>query len=166
MYYFVRLYCQLLVDSYEYFTHVLQGFSLALVRLSQFQWGHLKVYEHRRLRHNKVRAVYIMRGALHNMRYPSKNNLKPQSRTISFVYNISFNCLFVLKFCREHGSYTAVLCAKVQNDWATAKYLAQIGTLSFQAAIEHKPRQVRWVVLHAPVVTEWWPACFHKQFPS
>ena len=44
--------------------------------------------------------------------------------------------------------------------------IAQIGPLSFQAAIEHKPRQVRWGGLHAPVVTEWWPACLHKQFPS
>ena len=43
--------------------------------------------------------------------------------------------------------------------------IAQIGPLSFQAAIEHKPKQVRWGGLHAPVVTEWWPACLHKQFP-
>ena len=26
--------------------------------------------------------------------------------------------------------------------------------------------EVRWGGLHAPVVTEWWPACLHKQFPS
>ena len=45
-------------------------------------------------------------------------------------------------------------------------FIAQIGPLSFQAAIEHTPRQVRWGGLHAPVVTEWWPACLHKQFPS
>ena len=44
--------------------------------------------------------------------------------------------------------------------------IAQIGPLSFQAAIEHKPRQVRWGGLHAPVVTEWWPACLHKQSPT
>ena len=45
-------------------------------------------------------------------------------------------------------------------------FIAQIGPLSFQAAIEHKPKQVRWGGLHASVVTEWWPACLHKQFPS
>ena len=45
-------------------------------------------------------------------------------------------------------------------------FIAQIGPLSFQAAIEHKPIQVRWGGLRAPVVTEWWPACLHKQFPS
>ena len=43
--------------------------------------------------------------------------------------------------------------------------IAQIGPLSFQAAIEHKPIQVRWGGLHAPVVTEWWPACLHKRSP-
>ena len=50
--------------------------------------------------------------------------------------------------------------------WAI-KPIVQIGPLSFQAAIEHKPRQeVRWGGLHVPVVTEWWPACLHKQFLS
>ena len=51
--------------------------------------------------------------------------------------------------------------------WDSCRWLCivQIGPLSFQAAIEHKPRQVRWGGLHAPVVTEWWPACLHKQFP-
>ena len=43
---------------------------------------------------------------------------------------------------------------------------AQIGPLSFQAAIPHKPRQVRWGELHAPVVTEWSPACLHKLLPG
>ena len=41
-------------------------------------------------------------------------------------------------------------------------YIAQIVPLSFQAAIAHKPRQVRLGELHAPVVTEWSPACLHK----
>ena len=30
---------------------------------------------------------------------------------ISFVYNIHFSCPTILKFCTEHGSFTAVLCA-------------------------------------------------------
>ena len=42
--------------------------------------------------------------------------------------------------------------------------IAQIGPLNFQAAIEHNPD--KWGGLHAPVVTEWWPACLHKLFPS
>ena len=40
--------------------------------------------------------------------------------------------------------------------------IAQIVPLSFLAAIAHKPRQVRWGELHAPVVSEWPPACLHK----
>ena len=41
-------------------------------------------------------------------------------------------------------------------------FIGQIAPLSFQAAIPHKPRQVRWGELHASVVTEWSPACLHK----
>ena len=45
----------------------------------------------------------------------------------------------------------------------TCKYTtAQIAPLSFQAAIPHKPRQVRWGELHTSVVTAWSPACLHK----
>ena len=40
--------------------------------------------------------------------------------------------------------------------------IAQIAPLSFQDAVAHKPRQVRWGELHASVVTEWSPACLHK----
>ena len=41
-------------------------------------------------------------------------------------------------------------------------FIAQIAPLSFQAAIPHKTRQVRWGELHASVVTEWSPACLHN----
>ena len=30
-------------------------------------------------------------------------------------------CAIILKFCTEHGSMTAVLQAKFQNDWAIEK---------------------------------------------
>ena len=33
------------------------------------------------------------------------------------------NCPIVLSFCSEHGSITAVLCAKIQNDWITHKQI-------------------------------------------
>ena len=36
--------------------------------------------------------------------------------------------------------------------------IAQIAPLSFQASIQHKPRQVRWDELNASVATEWSPA--------
>ena len=33
--------------------------------------------------------------------------------------NSLFICPIIWKCCTEHGSYTAVLCAKFKNDWAT-----------------------------------------------
>ena len=36
---------------------------------------------------------------------------------VSFVHTIRFNCQIILKFGIEHGSITAVLCAKFQNYW-------------------------------------------------
>ena len=55
-------------------------------------------------------------GMLCNTGYPSKTHLKLKSRKISFVHKICFNCPIVSKFYIEHGSITAVLCAKFQND--------------------------------------------------
>ena len=52
----------------------------------------------------------------------SKTHLKFKSREISFDQNIHFSCQIVLKFCTEHGSYTAVLCAKFQKTiWQLSK---------------------------------------------
>ena len=53
----------------------------------------------------------------------------------------------------------------VEREFYYLFLIAQIGPLSFQAAMEHKPRQVRWGGLYAPVGTEWAAACLHKQFP-
>ena len=51
-----------------------------------------------------------------NIGYPSEAHLKLKSREISFIHNINLSCLIILKFYTEHGSITAVLCAKCQND--------------------------------------------------
>ena len=40
---------------------------------------------------------------------------KLKSREVSFLLSFLRNCRIVLKFCTEHGSITAVLCAKFQN---------------------------------------------------
>ena len=56
-------------------------------------------------------------GVLCNIGYPPETHLKTKSREISFAHNFRFNCPIVLKFCTEHGSDTAVPCAKFQNDW-------------------------------------------------
>ena len=84
----------------------------------------------------------------------------------------SWQCLFGHHNKWETGeidlkSKHYVKCKKCRNPRESRHLnIAQIGPLSFQEAIEHKPRQVRWGGLHTPVVTEWWPACLHKQFPS
>ena len=59
--------------------------------------------------------------ALCNIEYPSETHLKLKSHVIVFDHNIRFSCPTVLKFCTEHSSDTAVLCAKFQNDWIPNK---------------------------------------------
>ena len=54
-----------------------------------------------------------------NEKYPSETHLKLKSRKISFVHNIHLNNPIVLNFCTEHGSITAMLCAKFENIWTT-----------------------------------------------
>ena len=51
---------------------------------------------------------------------------------------------------------------KLRYSSAVMDTIAHRAPLSFQAAIEHKPRQVRWRELHVSVVTEWSPARLHK----
>ena len=42
-----------------------------------------------------------------------------KSRENSFAHYTFFNYPIVLKFCTEHGSVTAVLCATFRNEWIT-----------------------------------------------
>ena len=49
---------------------------------------------------------------------PSETDLQLKSYEIAFAYNLLLSCQMVLKFCTEHGSITAVLCAKFQNHLA------------------------------------------------
>ena len=51
-----------------------------------------------------------------DIEHPSETHIKLRSREISFAHNSLRNCQIVLKYCTEHGSITAVLCAKFQND--------------------------------------------------
>ena len=50
---------------------------------------------------------------------PRKLILYPIFPQNTFTHNLFFSSPIVLKFCTEHDSYTVVLCAKYQNDWAT-----------------------------------------------
>ena len=62
-------------------------------------------------------------GVLCNIGYPSETYLKLKCREILFDHNIRFNCPIGLKFCTEHGSDTAVLCAKFQSDQSTEAWV-------------------------------------------
>ena len=68
-----------------------------------------------------VLMKYAKRVQLCNIGYPSETYLKLKFREMSFLNNSRFGYPIVVTFCTEHGSDTAVLCAKFQNDWTTAK---------------------------------------------
>ena len=51
-------------------------------------------------------------GALCNTGYPSETHTELISRENSCVHNTRFRCIIVLQFCTEHGSITAMICAK------------------------------------------------------
>ena len=63
-------------------------------------------------------CVKIMSGVY--ARWGYRLSLLNSSETqVSFAHNIHFSCQITLKFCTEHGSITAMLCAKFKNDWMT-----------------------------------------------
>ena len=64
-------------------------------------------------------------GSLCNIGYPSETHLKLKSRHVSFADILLRSCLIVVNFCIEHGSDTAVLCARSQNDYATETDITQ-----------------------------------------
>ena len=85
-----------------------------------------------------------------NIACPSETHLKLKSHEISFVHIISFNCPISLKFCTEHGSDTAVLCAKFQLAWVFGKrgfarfeFKMSFGRISYIAPIPAGPWQLR-----------------------
>ena len=55
-----------------------------------------------------------------NIGNPSETHLKPKSHKIFFAINLFSLYSIILEFCTEHGSDTAVLCAKFQNNWLNA----------------------------------------------
>ena len=46
-----------------------------------------------------------------------------KSREVAFSHKLCGNCPIVLTFCTEHGSDTAMLCAKFQNNWTIKQML-------------------------------------------
>ena len=60
----------------------------------------------------KFHVNVVKPHALCNMEYPSKMHNKLKSRKVSFPHNLFCSCTSIAKFCTEHGSITAMLCAK------------------------------------------------------
>ena len=56
---------------------------------------------------------------IHQTRNPFETQISPDL----FFLNILVSCQIVLKSCTEHGSITAVICAKYQNDSTSKKYV-------------------------------------------
>ena len=50
---------------------------------------------------------------------PSEIHPKLKFREISFTNKVLRSCQIISKFCTEHGSVIAVLCAKFRNDLTT-----------------------------------------------
>ena len=53
-------------------------------------------------------------GGCYNTGYPSLRN-SSQGQML-FPHNLFLICSVIVNFCTEHGSDTAMLCAKFQND--------------------------------------------------
>ena len=57
-------------------------------------------------------------GVCCNIEYPVETHFKQKSCKILFAHELFLSYPITLNFCTEHGSGTAVLCAKFQNDLA------------------------------------------------
>ena len=82
-------------------------------------------------------CIYIARAprALYNIGYPSEIHLKLKSREISFAHNSCFSWSIALKFYTEHGSNTAVLCAKFQTEWTDVMDERDIAIFEFKMGV-------------------------------
>ena len=88
--------------------------------------------------------IIIMRLLYYRI-YPLKNHSKIKSHKILLVHNIHFSCQIILTFCTEHGGVTAMLCAKVQNDLTTEKYIMCKNKFSkFEVKMFYIAINVRW----------------------
>ena len=67
----------------------------------------------------KVCSIYGTKGLLQYRIYPIEINLELKFHEILFAHNPFLSCPIISKFCTEHGSDAAMLCAKFWNDFTT-----------------------------------------------
>ena len=90
-------------------------------------WNRLRFFENLSLRWIAAGNIIYCNNARPwhccNIGYPSET-LHLKSKKISFAPYLSGP--IISKFCTEHGSDTAVLCAKFRNDWAQVMVLYEL----------------------------------------
>ena len=64
----------------------------------------------------RICQITVDSGGYCNIGCASETHLKLKFREILFTHNLLLSYQIILKFCTKHGSITAVLCAKLQND--------------------------------------------------
>ena len=64
-----------------------------------------------------VRAEFQHTGYCDNTGSVFRTHTKPKSYTCIFIHNYCSSRPIISKFCTKHGSHTAVLCTKFENDW-------------------------------------------------
>ena len=94
-----------------------------------------------------------------NIGYPSETHLKFKFCEISVVHNNRFICPIVSKFCTEHDSITAVLCAKFQNNWIS--YTWNIGKRDFT---RFGFKSLGWISYAAQFPRFWSTPTYHGVF--
>ena len=84
-----------------------------------------------------------------------RNYLKLKFREISFAHNSCFSWPITLKFCTEHDSITAVLCAKFQTDWTieTDVVEEQVST-RFEFIIKMSLRRISYIAQYPRVLIQ------------
>ena len=90
-------------------------------------------------------------------------HLELKYHEISFGHNLLLSCQIILKFCTEHGSITAVLCANFQNDLAT-----EIGILGVQVSAKFEFKMSSWMNIpyyNGPHEAQLWAGdCFTNNY--
>ena len=100
--------------------------SSAIVMLSALvmHWSYVSFAPSLRCMACNRNSTESLPAGCYNIGYPSLQfYLKLKSRKMFLVHAIHFSDLIILKFCTEHGSITAMSCAKFQHDRATEKYI-------------------------------------------
>ena len=118
------IYSDVISDSYEWFNLLARAISWWLVVMAYEVWPTLLAVNP--LCQNLAMCQYLENPFLtfskplgcYNMEYPSKNHLKLIKCHLPITVFVDH---IILKFCTEHGSDTAVLCTKFQNDMTNEK---------------------------------------------